>query len=83
MESKVKKQVAEHYDLLGNPTMMTDSSKMIIDPVCKMQLRPGQIRESLVIEGQPYYFCSIGCWAEFQRHPEDYLRPGPKEGRHV
>ena len=50
------------------------------DPVCKMELRREQIKESLVVAGQSYYFCSIGCRAEFQRHPEDYIRHTPQGG---
>ena len=55
----------------------------IIDPVCKMQLRPEQVRETFINDGQLYCFCSIGCRAEFQRHPEDYIRRAPKETHHV
>lgn len=59
-------------------TDMTDIISMT-DPVCKMPLRADQVRETVVVEGQVYCFCSIGCRAEFQRHPEDYLRRLPKE----
>jgi len=58
---------------------MNSSEQTVVDPVCKMQLGRGQIRESLVVGGQTYYFCSVGCRAEFQRHPEDYIR-GVKKG---
>jgi P-type Cu+ transporter len=59
---------------------MNSSEQTLVDPVCKMLLRPEQIRESLVVGGQIYHFCSVGCRAEFQRHPEDYIRRVPKEG---
>jgi YHS domain-containing protein len=59
---------------------MNGSEQTVVDPVCKMQLGREQIRESLVVGGQIYYFCSVGCRAEFQRHPEDYIRRAPKEG---
>jgi P-type Cu+ transporter len=64
---------------------MNHREQTVVDPVCKMQLTPEQIRESLVVDGQSYYFCSIGCRAEFQRHPEDYITGAPKEGaiKHV
>ena len=64
---------------------MNVEEQIVVDPVCKMQLRPEQIRGSLVIDGQSYYFCSVGCRAEFQRHPEDYIRSASKEGtiKHV
>ena len=55
----------------------------ITDPVCKMQLRPEQVRETFVNDDQLYCFCSIGCRAEFQRHPEDYICRAPKETQHV
>ena len=42
------------------------------DPVCKMELDETRKRESFVYEGRRYYFCSVGCRAEFQRHEEDY-----------
>jgi YHS domain-containing protein len=42
------------------------------DPVCKMELDETHLRESLVYDGQTYHFCSVGCLAEFRRHPEDY-----------
>lgn len=64
-------------------TQIVMSEQSVVDPVCKMQLRPEQVRESLVIAGERYFFCSIGCRAEFQRHPEDYIKRAPKEGQHV
>jgi YHS domain-containing protein len=60
---------------------MNISEQTVVDPVCKMQLGREQIRESLVVGGQIYDFCSVGCRAEFQRHPEDYIKRGPKESR--
>jgi len=46
--------------------------KTINDPVCQMPLATTDATESLVHEGGRYDFCSVGCRAEFQRHPEDY-----------
>ncbi|MDQ5844538.1 MAG: YHS domain-containing protein [Acidobacteriota bacterium] len=37
-----------------------------------MELDESQVKESLVQEGRKYYFCSVGCRTEFERHPEDY-----------
>ncbi len=59
---------------------MNGREQTAVDPVCKMQLGREQIRESLVVDGRTYYFCSIGCRAEFQRHPEDYIRRDAKNG---
>lgn len=49
------------------------------DPICKMKLDETRARESLVYEGQKYYFCSVGCRAEFERHPEDYAQAAQLE----
>lgn len=54
---------------------------MVTDPVCKMELGEGQVKESLDYEGRRYYFCSVGCRAEFRRHPEEYAEgDGAGEG---
>jgi YHS domain-containing protein len=62
---------------------MNSTEEIVVDPVCKMQLRAEQIRESLVVDDVRYFFCSIGCRAEFQRHPEDYIQNFPTEEKHV
>ena len=49
------------------------------DAVCKMELDESQVKDSLNYKGRNYYFCSIGCRAEFERHPEDYTRVAPLE----
>ena len=49
------------------------------DLVCRMRLDERQIKESVVYEGRKYYFCSVGCRAEFQRHPEDYVEGAQTE----
>ena len=42
------------------------------DAVCKMELDEKHVKECLVYREKNYYFCSVGCRAEFERHPEDY-----------
>jgi YHS domain-containing protein len=44
------------------------------DAVCRMELDEGHVKESLVYREKDYYFCSVGCRAEFERHPEDYVQ---------
>ena len=51
---------------------MEASRRIVKDAVCKMELDESQVKESRVQEGREYYFCSVGCLAEFERHPEDY-----------
>ena len=46
------------------------------DAVCKMELDEKHVKESLVYEGRSYYFCSVGCRAEFERHIEEYAECG-------
>lgn len=58
---------------------MSAKERVGTDPVCKMDLAARQIREWIVHNGRTYYFCSIGCRAEFQRHPEDYTTPAEPE----
>ena len=52
---------------------------MITDPVCKMKMKVTETKASLIYEGGYYYFCSVGCMAEFQRHPDDYAGETPVE----
>lgn len=45
-----------------------------------MVLEAGDAKESLDYGGSRYYFCSAGCRAEFQRHPEDYAGGARADG---
>lgn len=49
------------------------NSKPTTDPVCGMKLAEGAAKEFLRYDGKDFYFCSVGCRAEFERHPEDYV----------
>ena len=57
---------------------MNSEEHKVIDPVCGMKLGERQIRQSFVYKGRRYCFCSVGCLAEFQRHPDDYVEGGRK-----
>ena len=46
---------------------------LVVDPVCEMQIETSSAKYGLVYEQKVYWFCSEGCMAEFQRHPEDYV----------
>lgn len=48
------------------------NSKPTTDPVCGMKLAEGAAKEFLFHDSRECYFCSVGCRAEFERHPEDY-----------
>lgn len=45
----------------------------VIDPVCGMELGPGDAVEQQLYRGRTYYFCSIGCAGKFGRAPERYV----------
>ena len=49
------------------------------DPVCEMELDEAHVKETLIYKGTSYYFCSVGCRAEFERHPEDYTKAALSE----
>lgn len=49
-------------------------SNRLKDAVCKMELDEAHVKEILLYKGARYYFCSVGCRAEFERHPEDYTQ---------
>lgn len=59
---------------------MNNEAQMVTDPVCRMELDKKHIKESLFYQGRSYYFCSIGCRAEFERHPDDYNKGARTEG---
>ncbi len=48
---------------------------MKIDLVCKMEINENVANHSLIFEGEAYFFCSESCLAEFQRYPQDYVKP--------
>ena len=37
------------------------------DPVCGMMIEPRTAAGHAIFEGQPVYFCSIGCQESYQR----------------
>lgn len=57
----------------SNLTNDENEPRIVIDPVCRMQLTERQTSESIFYNNRTYNFCSIGCKSEFQRHPQDYI----------
>lgn len=43
-----------------------------VDPVCGMELDPGQIEAQSRYQGKAYYFCSAECKRLFDENPEAY-----------
>jgi YHS domain-containing protein len=44
------------------------------DPVCGMELRPGQEGASITYQGRTYHFCSRECRDLFAKNPAEYLK---------
>jgi YHS domain-containing protein len=43
-----------------------------IDPVCHMAVSPGRARARCERDGTTYYFCSVNCRDNFERHADRY-----------
>jgi YHS domain-containing protein len=46
---------------------------MVKDLVCGMEVDPKSAAAMSEYQGKLYYFCSRGCKASFDKHPERYL----------
>jgi YHS domain-containing protein len=53
------------------------------DPVCGMELQPGQEEASVNYQGRGYHFCSVECRQTFERDPARYASQAPESGRTV
>ena len=52
-----------------------DLTTKTIDPVCHMEVEPGQTKLVSVYKGHSYWFCAEGCRRAFEANPEKYLNP--------
>lgn len=62
-DPRTKKQIEEEQIL--------NSEKMVIDPVCGMELLPSRAIEHQY-HGEKYYFCNPNCETHFKRDPERF-----------
>ena len=64
---------------------MSAEQSLVTDPVCQMSFDVGKAAETEEYKGRKYFFCSIGCRMEFERHPDDYAikAGGPNERNDV
>jgi YHS domain-containing protein len=44
------------------------------DPVCGMEMRPGQEAASVTYQNQTFHFCSSECKQMFEARPKDYVK---------
>jgi Cu+-exporting ATPase len=49
------------------------TSKLVADPVCKMELRADQAAATLKFNGRQYYFCHTACLHLFEVDPLAYV----------
>ena len=50
------------------------------DPVCGMELKPGQEAASLNYRGRGDHFCSVECRQAFEQDPQRYATGAPQAG---
>jgi len=49
------------------------TSKLVTDPVCKMEVPVSEAAASLKFNGQTYYFCHVVCQRLFEADPLAYI----------
>ncbi|HEV8438550.1 MAG TPA: heavy metal translocating P-type ATPase [Methylomirabilota bacterium] len=59
-----------------------DTAPLTKDPVCGMDVLPGEAAGgSVEHRGHAYWFCSPGCREKFVAEPERYVEPAPRPAR--
>lgn len=53
---------------------------MAKDPVCGMEVDEAKAPAKSEYKGKTYYFCAVGCKVAFEKDPEKYVTPQPKNG---
>lgn len=53
---------------------------MVTDPVCGMQITPGEAAGTTEYAGTLYYFCSRACKQQFDANPSTYVGGGKSQG---
>ena len=53
------------------------------DPVCGMDISPGQAAATSRHDGQTYYFCARTCKQRFDKDPQRYLYSEPRLPQHA
>jgi Cu+-exporting ATPase len=58
----------------GGSVRSSNGGHMEKDVVCGMQVNPATAAGSSEHNGKTYYFCSKGCKAKFDAHPQQYAK---------
>src|SRR5688572_17423203 len=75
-----------HAHETSNPATSSAGTDILRDPVCGMEIDPGEVAEQVTHAGVAHSFCSSGCARKFRDDPERYLDaegppnvPAPRE----
>ena len=62
---------APHYDVMQR---LNGGRRMVIDPVCKMQIDENKAAGKSDYNGKTYYFCAPSCKRKFDENPQQYAK---------
>jgi adenylate cyclase len=66
------KGIADELELFEVRRVDTEPAVRVLDPVCGMELGPGEVAVSLSLDGVAHSFCSEDCLRKFVASPERY-----------
>jgi adenylate cyclase len=69
----VFKNVRDPMDIFEVVTARERGTGVVLDPVCRMQVRPENAPARLPYAGTTYHFCSFACAKAFAEGPERYV----------
>lgn len=55
-------------------TKTKETSQMVKDVVCGMQIDPNEAAGKSEYGGQTYYFCASGCKRKFDANPQQFVK---------
>ena len=55
-------------------TKTKETSQMVKDVVCGMQIDPNEAAGKSEYGGQTYYFCAPGCKRKFDANPQQFVK---------
>ena len=55
-------------------TKTKETSQMVKDVVCGMQIDPNEAAGKSEYQGQTYYFCAPGCKRKFDADPQQFVK---------
>jgi len=63
----------ERRPLAPLPPSRLGDERMVVDPICKMEVDPKSAKWKSSYNGKEYYFCAPGCKKAFDKNPEKYV----------